>query len=140
LKVYVERYPGLLDLIEEFEHLNLAREEPDRDAMSYFKRQKRLREEGFEVGGFKMDDVKVEANAKTETPGSLEGGKGIAVDGDEMGTFNEMQDVNEDNSIQGYQVRDPHMLKPGGPEIGGALNGDGELKDQMSFALNGNEN
>jgi hypothetical protein len=45
LKTFLERYPGLEELIEEFEHLSLAREDDDEGAITYFKRQRRLREQ-----------------------------------------------------------------------------------------------
>jgi hypothetical protein len=45
LNTFLERYPGLDELIEEFEHLSLAREDDDDAAITYFKRQRRLREE-----------------------------------------------------------------------------------------------
>jgi hypothetical protein len=35
----------LEELIEEFEHLSMAREDDDRSAVAYFKRQRKLREE-----------------------------------------------------------------------------------------------
>lgn len=41
---FLERYPGLEELIEEFEHLSLAKEDGDKDAITYFKRQIMLRE------------------------------------------------------------------------------------------------
>jgi hypothetical protein len=44
LDTFLERYPGLDELIEEFEHLSLANEDDDDEAITYFKRQRRLRE------------------------------------------------------------------------------------------------
>jgi hypothetical protein len=35
-----ERYHGVLELIEEFEHLAMAMEDEDSDAITYFERQK----------------------------------------------------------------------------------------------------
>ena len=122
----MERYPGLLDLIEEFEHLSLATEEPDQGAVIYFKRQKRLREQGFEVGGFKMEDLKVET---TEAMGSV-GGRGSArLDENEMGSFPEMEDVKSNHLSEGDEVKDTSIPETGGPE-----NGEG---DRESMALNG---
>jgi hypothetical protein len=40
---FIERYPGLHELIEEFEHLSMAREDGDEEAIAYFKAQRRLR-------------------------------------------------------------------------------------------------
>jgi hypothetical protein len=45
LNAFLERYPGLEDLIEEFEHLTLAREDDDQEAITYFRRQRKLREQ-----------------------------------------------------------------------------------------------
>jgi len=36
----IERYHGVLELLEEFEHLAMAMEDEDDDAISYFDRQK----------------------------------------------------------------------------------------------------
>ena len=46
---FIERYPGLTELIEEFEHLTMAKEEEDRPAIAYFKRQRKLREEAAQL-------------------------------------------------------------------------------------------
>ena len=117
----MERYPGLLDLIEEFEHLSLAKEEPDLGAVAYFKRQKRLREEGFEVGGFKMEDLKAEP---TEATGTM-GGRGISrSDENEMGSFPELEDVKSNHLWEGDEVKDTRIPETGGPENG---EGDREL-------------
>jgi len=45
LNAFIERYPGLDELIEEFEHITMAREDEDRPAIAYFKKQRKLREE-----------------------------------------------------------------------------------------------
>jgi hypothetical protein len=45
LRTFVDRYPGLDELIEEFEHISMAKEDEDRPAIAYFKRQLKLREE-----------------------------------------------------------------------------------------------
>ena len=45
LNLFLARYPGLEELIEEFEHLSLAREDEDEDAIAYFKQQRAFREE-----------------------------------------------------------------------------------------------
>jgi hypothetical protein len=54
LNAFLERYPGLDVLIEEFEHLSMAREDDDYPAIAYFKKQRevRLREdtEGESMG------------------------------------------------------------------------------------------
>ena len=46
---FIERYPGLNELIEEFEHLTMAKEEEDRPAIAYFKKQRKLREEAAQL-------------------------------------------------------------------------------------------
>jgi hypothetical protein len=43
LNRFIERYPGLHELIEEFEHLSMAKEDEDEEAIAYFKAQRRLR-------------------------------------------------------------------------------------------------
>jgi len=43
LNDFIARYPGLEELIEEFEHLSLANEDEDRAAIAYFKAQQRSR-------------------------------------------------------------------------------------------------
>jgi hypothetical protein len=53
LTKFIERYPGLTELIEEFEHLTMAKEEEDRPAIAYFKKQRKLREEAAQL---KQDD------------------------------------------------------------------------------------
>lgn len=45
MNAFIERYPGLDELIEEFEHITMAREDEDRPAIAYFKKQRKLREE-----------------------------------------------------------------------------------------------
>lgn len=45
MNAFIERYPGLNELIEEFEHLTMAMEDEDRPAIAYFKKQRKLREE-----------------------------------------------------------------------------------------------
>lgn len=111
----MERYPGLLDLIEEFEHLSLATEEPDRDAVTYFKRQKRLREEGFEVGGFKMEDVRAET---TEPTGSVEGRADLQLNEDKTGSFPELEDVRNNHFFERDEVKDTGVSETGGLENG----------------------
>lgn len=51
MNAFLDRYPGLEELIEEFEHLSLAREDDDSDAITYFKRQRMLREESMTLNG-----------------------------------------------------------------------------------------
>ena len=46
LQEFVERYPGLDELIEEFEHITMAKEDEDRQAIAYFKKECKLRELG----------------------------------------------------------------------------------------------
>jgi hypothetical protein len=43
LNAILDRYPGLEELIEEFEHLALAWEDQDTPAISYFQKQQELR-------------------------------------------------------------------------------------------------
>ena len=45
MNVFINRYPGLDELIEEFEHISLAGEDDDRRAVTYFKQQRMLRQE-----------------------------------------------------------------------------------------------
>jgi hypothetical protein len=52
LNSFLERYPGLEELIEEFEHLSMAKEDDDRDAIAYFKRQQMLREGSATTGNY----------------------------------------------------------------------------------------
>ena len=49
MNTFIERYPGLDELIEEFEHITMAREDEDRSAIAYFKKQRKLREEVAQV-------------------------------------------------------------------------------------------
>jgi len=134
LKVYVERYPGLLDLIEEFEHLSLAKEEPDPAAVTYFKRQKRLREEGFEVGGFKMEDVKVEI---TEAMGKVGGRIGARLDEDGMAMSPELEDVKNNHLSGGDEVKNTGVSETGGLKNRSIGWRESKTQDQPSFALNG---
>lgn len=76
---YVKRYPGLLTLLEEYEHLTLAREEGDRAAASYFKRERRLREDGVEVGAKLEDD---DIGGRMEVPQSGERMKDEVMNGE----------------------------------------------------------
>ena len=57
MNVFIERYPGLQELIEEFEHISLAKEDDDRPAIAYFKRQRMLRRES---GSAALNDTKVD--------------------------------------------------------------------------------
>ena len=50
LNSVLERYPGLDELIEEFEHISMAKEDDDMDAIAYFKRQRMLREGSATTG------------------------------------------------------------------------------------------
>jgi hypothetical protein len=60
LNAFFDRYPGLEELLEEFEHLTLAREDDDRAAIAYFKRQRSLREQSGVI------DLKKEFHLKLE--------------------------------------------------------------------------
>jgi len=40
----LKRYPGLDELLEEFEHVELAKEDQDVEALRYFMRQRALRQ------------------------------------------------------------------------------------------------
>lgn len=55
MNVFIDRYPGLEELIEEFEHISLAREDDDGQAILYFKRQSMLRQESTNVA---LNDTK----------------------------------------------------------------------------------
>jgi len=101
---YVERYPGLLALLEEFEHMSLAREDGDGEAVRYFKRQKRLREDGVEVGETSMEDIEF-AEGDIEVKEDLDA-----------------EDVDEsvDDEMTGERVKD-EMVQRGAE---GMLNGD----------------
>lgn len=61
---FLERYPGLEELVEEFEHLSLAREDEDGEAIAYFKAQRRLRlrdeQNGQLASAFSTDTIKTE--------------------------------------------------------------------------------
>jgi hypothetical protein len=66
LNVFLDRYPGLEELIEEFEHLSLAREDDDRPAITYFKRQRTLREKSAITAAISNDTME---DVKSEFPG-----------------------------------------------------------------------
>ena len=57
MNVFIDRYPGLQELIEEFEHISLAKEDDDRPAIAYFKRQRMLRRGS---GSAALNDTKVD--------------------------------------------------------------------------------
>ena len=49
MNAFIERYPGLDELIEEFEHVTMAAEDEERPALAYFKKQRKLREDADRV-------------------------------------------------------------------------------------------
>jgi len=108
---YVERYPGLLALLEEFEHMSLAREDGDGEAVRYFKRQKRLREDGVEVGETSMEDIEF-CEGDIEVKEDLD-----AEDGGER----------VDDDMMGERVKEEMVQRDGE----GMLNGDGKGKSPV---------
>ena len=42
--MYLKRYPGLDELLEDFEHVELAKEEEDAEAVKYFLEKSALRQ------------------------------------------------------------------------------------------------
>ena len=69
MNVFIDRYPGLEELIEEFEHLSLAREDKDIPAITYFKKQRRLRD------GIVLSDEDDDENEYEDTLGEDSNGK-----------------------------------------------------------------
>ena len=60
----MERYPGLDVLIEEFEHVSLAMEDDDTPAITYFKRQRMLREQEESLNNGAVHSDAIEKNKK----------------------------------------------------------------------------
>jgi len=66
LDEFIERYPGLDVLIEEFEHLSLAREDEDVAAIGYFKREQTLRLEEEKRNSVKQENGDKSADVKED--------------------------------------------------------------------------